>query len=90
MSGVGVIFRGIVLIVGLFFLVLMAWMGGLFIDPFVSTVTSNAAVQQTGYGSGVELAIKIGLGLVIPLLGLALLVWVHIAQLRNDVQRRRI
>ena len=90
MSGaIGIILRTVILVALLFMLVLFAWIGGTIIDPFIEVVLQNEAAQAAGYDRGLEIAFRIGLALVLPLLGLAALIYVHAAQLQTDHSYRR-
>ena len=82
---VAVVFRTVVLIVSLFLLVLFGWILGAFIDPFLQVMAA-----ESSYGErGMEAAFRIGMALVLPLLGLAVLIWVHTAEFQNDIGQRR-
>lgn len=85
-----VVLRAAVLIAGLFTLMLFALLLGLVMDPFFTEVLGNETIQALGWDQGIETAQWIGLGLVLPLLGLALLIWAITAELQHDVGQRRM
>lgn len=84
-----VILRTVILVALLFMLVLFGWIGGTMIEPFIDIVLDSQAVQDAGYDTGLEYAVRIGLALVLPLLGVAALVYVHVAEFQHDQAQRR-
>ena len=87
--GVAIIFRGVIVIVSMFMLVLFSLMAGAFIDPFVQAALDSSGAQSLGLDDGLSTAWRIGLGLVLPLLGVAVLIYAHTAEFSNDTGRRR-
>ncbi|MCU4926922.1 hypothetical protein OB905_13185 [Halobacteria archaeon AArc-dxtr1] len=83
------ILRVIVVIVGLFTLVLMGLMVGLVVDPLFEEVIANDAVESMGMDQSLRVAMMIGMGMVLPLLGVAALIWLHTSGLKHDVGHRR-
>lgn len=80
--------RMISVVVGMFFLLLMGWVMAIIIPPFYAQVTGRSAVQALGMDAGLDLAREIAFGLVLVGLGLALIIWYHVAGLREDVRYR--
>lgn len=83
------VLRVIVVAVGIFVLVLMGLVGGLLVDPFIEAVAASEAVSDLGLDRSLRTAMMIGMGMVLPLLGLASLVWLHTAELQHDIGQRR-
>lgn len=83
------ILRAIVVVVALFTLVLFGLIGGLLVDPFMSEVIASEAVVELGLDTSLQAAMLIGLGFVLPLLGVAAIIWLHTAELQQDIGQRR-
>lgn len=81
------IFRAIVLIVSLFLLVVFSLVLRVAVSPIYQEFLNgdHILIGQPG----LELAIWIGLSLILPLLGFAVLIWAHTAELQQDVGYRR-
>lgn len=90
MSGVGLLLRGIALVVGLFMLMIVGWIISLIVPPIFDIVLANSAVQSTGFDQGLDLALTIGLAFIIPMLAVVGIIWLHASPLQNDIRRRRI
>lgn len=84
-----ILLRMISVVVGLFTLLLFAWVLGLVVPPIYEQVAGRTAVQALGYDSGLTLAKEIGLIMVPTGLGLSLIIWYHVAGLTEDVRYYR-
>lgn len=72
-----------IVIAALIFLV-VALMAGPIISPLYDVVVNDPAVQEMGYDVGAEVAMRIGLKYVLPLLALALVIWFLVLRLQAD------
>ena len=84
------ILRTVVIIVGMFVLIIFAWMIGVFVEPFMNLAMDSEAAANWGVVDHLETAMFIGAGLILPLLGFAVLIWAHIGEMRHDIGRRRM
>lgn len=84
-----IILRLAVVIAGIFTLVLVGLMAGLVVEPLVDVASESQAVTDTGFDDGIKMAMTIGLAMVLPLLGVAALVWLNTAGLQDDIGPRR-
>lgn len=82
------ILRMISLVVGLFTLVLFAWVIGVLIPPLYGQITGRSAVQAVGMDAGLNLARELAIAMVLVGLGLALIIWYHVAELEEDIRYR--
>lgn len=87
---VRLLLRAITLVVALFILTVIGWAAGQIVTPIYDVALSSSAVQETGFADGLDLALKIGLTAIIPMLAGVGIIWLHAGPLQNDVRRRRI
>lgn len=78
------VFAIISIFIAAFILVMVALFAGKIIGPLYDVVIANDAVQQMGYDTGAEVATRIGLKYVLPLLALTLVVWFLVMRLMAD------
>jgi hypothetical protein len=87
---VKLLLRAITLTVALFVLTVIGWIAGRIVNPIYDIALNNPAVQSTGFADGLDLALKIGLTAILPMLAVVGIIWLHAGPLQNDVRRRRI
>lgn len=83
------VLRIAVVVAGVFMLMLFALVTGLVVDPLIESAQSSEAVQDLGIDESLDTLALIGLSFVLPLLGLAVLIWFHTAELQQDIGHRR-
>jgi len=77
-----------------FILLVVAYLLGVIVPPLYEQVQASQAVADVGFDRGAEVAVRIGAQYILPLLALALVVWLLFLKLRRDdfkgqVTRRR-
>jgi len=88
------VFAVLTLVVSAFVFVVVAFLLGVLIPPIYEEVMASEAVTSLGYDQGVEVATRIGLRYILPIMIIVLIVWFTFLMLRRDdykgqVQTRR-
>lgn len=78
------VFAILALIVGALVLVIVAMLIGPIVGPLYEIVVNDPAVQQVGFDTGAEVAMRIGGKFVLPLIALSLVIWFLVMRLAAD------
>lgn len=87
---VKLLLRAITLVVALFVLTVVGWIAGRIVNPIYDVALASSAVQSSGFANGLDLALRIGLTAILPMLAVVGIIWLHAGPLQDDVRRRRI
>lgn len=78
--------RGVIVATSLYLLSWIAPLFGAMFGPFFDAVSGNAAIANVGWGASPGYVMFIG-SIVFPLMGVALIVWMIFAPLKDDTFR---
>lgn len=82
--------RAIVFLIMLFSLGIAAMLIPAIVEPVSEIAMDSTAAESAGFTAGLDLAITIGLVIIIPSLVLVGIIWLHVGPLQQDVHQRRI